>query len=165
MHNILQNNLQNSNQLISSQSSTIENNLKYHFIEGGEFIHFNKKDKSTNFKIPNYITKIRSNSFSLNNTLENIIISDSVKIIESGAFSHCTSLKQIILSNSITTIEPITFWACTSLQTITIPKNVTYIDPSAFEDCYKLTQIKIPTHLKSQIKKLKFPNKINIITY
>ncbi len=110
----------------------------------------------TSFEIPssyirkgtlNKITKIGSNVFSNNESLEIIKIPDSVTEIEAWAFNKCTSLTEIILPNSVTEIKDNTFNDCTSLTDIVFSNNLVKISDLAFFNCGALKNIVLPNSL------------------
>ena len=103
-----------------------------------------------------YISSIGKNvnwigdfSFSGCNSLESIIISDSVTEIGSYAFEMCSSLINIEIPDSVETINSCAFYYCISLKSITIPNNVTRIGENAFWCCESLTSITIPDSVKN----------------
>ena len=65
------------------------------------------------------------------------MIPDNVTSIGSNAFSICYSLQSIVIPDSVTSIGNSAFNACTSLQSIVIPnnwsKNIDFL-----KDCYNL---------------------------
>ena len=82
--------------------------------------------------------------FKNKDTVQEIILLDSVTGIPGWAFSGCKSLTNIIIPDSVTSINERAFRNCTSLTSITIPDSVTYIGSGAFEGCTSLTSITIP---------------------
>lgn len=130
-------------------------------------IRFPAKKDSTQYKIPNSVTKIGFGAFEGCSGLKSISIPNSVTSIESwafnncksltsiniptgytdietGVFASCSSLKSISIPNSIKSIGEEAFWGCSSLTSITIPNSVTYISSHAFAECTGLTSISIP---------------------
>ena len=98
----------------------------------------------TKVNIPNCVHTIRQGAFDGTYSIEQLIISDSVKVIEACAFASCTALKRVKLSASIHKIESGVFRWCHSLEYVEIPNSVTEIGPSAFEGCSSLAMIDLP---------------------
>jgi hypothetical protein len=99
--------------------------------------------------IPNSVTSIGDDAFSLCNGLTNITIPNSVTSIGAGAFHECWNLTSVNIPNSVTSIEDSAFNNCTSLTNVTIPDSVTSIGDYAFYECYDLTNVTIPDSVTS----------------
>ena len=69
--------------------------------------------------------------------------------INSHAFRYCDTLERIILSNSVTGIGELAFYGCSSLTHVMIGSSVTSIGDSAFSHCDRLTSITIPDSVTS----------------
>ena len=82
------------------------------------------------------------NVFDENETVEEIILPDTILFIDSYAFTGCANLKRIKLSAN-TAILP-SFDGCTSLTEIDIPESVTTITEGAYLACCPV----IITHLR-----------------
>ena len=82
------------------------------------------------------------------NSLQSIVIPDSVTKIGKWAFRNCTSLQLVKLPDSVTEIGKEAFIGCISLQSIVISDSVTEIEESAFCGCYSLQSITIATQEK-----------------
>ena len=80
-------------------------------------------------------------------TIENVIITNDVKIIEEGAFGGCTNIKKLDLPSSIIEIGKSSFFGCTGLSKIIIPEGVTIIGDSAFSGCSYLESVFLPKTL------------------
>lgn len=86
------------------------------------------------------------NVFDENETVEEIILPDTILFIDAGAFEGCTNLKHIKLSANITMLP--SFDGCTSLTKIDIPESVTTITQNAFNDCTSLTSVTLPANVE-----------------
>ena len=74
---------------------------------------------------------------------EKTIIPNSITTIGDEAFSICTSLTEITIPNTVTKIGKNAFDYCTSLKEITIPSKVTSIGNEAFWDCTSLLKVNV----------------------
>ena len=77
-------------------------------------------------------------------SLQSIVIPNSVTKIGDGAFSHCLSLQSIVIPNGVTNIGNSAFLCCESLQSISIPNSVKSIGNDAFLGCHSLQSLIIP---------------------
>ena len=76
-------------------------------------------------------------------SLEKIVIPDSVKIIKESAFFGCENLTSVDFGNSLETIEREAFYHCSSLTSVVIPDSVKDIYGNAFLYCESLTDFTI----------------------
>lgn len=120
-------------------------------------IYYPEGKKEVTHTVSENIENIEESAFTNNETLEEVIIPESVSVIGSGAFENCTSLTNVViedgsasgistyaLSRAVDTgisINDSAFKGCTSLETVVIPKNVSYIGSGAFYGCSKLNKI------------------------
>ncbi len=95
--------------------------------------------------LPESIIEIGEGAFSGCSNLKEINIPDSVTKIGDSAFHRCSSLEEINLPNSITEIGNGAFSSCTSLKKIIIPNQVSVIESSTFSNCTALEEITIPS--------------------
>lgn len=96
------------------------------------------------YTIPEGVTTIESNAFTLSDNLIKVIIPDSVTEIGMMAFYWCRSLSSVRLPCNLASIEANMFLWCTNLKDIIIPYGVTEIGASAFYYCTNLKNITIP---------------------
>lgn len=90
------------------------------------------------------ITKIASKSFYNFNTLDNIIIPETVTEIGEEAFCYCDHIKKIVMSENITKIGKKAFAYCKYLKAIIIPDHVTKIEKETFFQCNSLERVIMP---------------------
>jgi len=94
------------------------------------------------------ITTINANmTYSMQSTLEEVVIPDSVTYIEAGTFSGCSKLTHIDLPDNLTTINDYTFYNCSGLTSINIPNSVTSVGHNAFGDCTELQCVTIGSNV------------------
>ena len=103
---------------------------------------------TTEFVIPDGVTKIRDYAFNNLITATKIEIPDSVAHIGERAFMGCSKLKSITLPQGITEIKGYTFFA-SGLTGITIPEGVTAIQQNAFANCSSLASVELPSTMRT----------------
>lgn len=86
--------------------------------------------------------KVVSSAFSGNETVEKVVLPDTVTHLTADAFSGCTALTSVSLGKAVTVIEDAAFSGCTALTEISIPKSVKAIGKDAFVGCTALTTVK-----------------------
>lgn len=95
-----------------------------------------------------YSTIGRDNSFSGNNTITKITMSNYVSVLQDEMFANCSALNTLILSNSLTKINQGAFEYCSNLQNLEIPNSVSTIEENAFLEC-PLTNLTLGESVKS----------------
>ena len=83
-----------------------------------------------------------------NETVEEVILLDSVRVISANAFLDCKNLKSIVLPDSITYIGEWAFSGCDSLTSIIIPDSMETIGELAFGGMGGLISVTIPDSIK-----------------
>ena len=133
----------------SSKEEYTYENLTYDFLEDGT-IEITGCDKSaTEVVIPSEIngvlvTSIGESAFYMCQSLESVIMPDSLTSIGGGVFVYCDNLTSVNIPDSVTSIEYNSFICCKNLKSIKIPDSVTNIGYNAFLECSNLTEITIP---------------------
>jgi len=104
-----------------------------------------------NIELSNDFTSIDNYMFRNCVSLKTIIIPKSVTKIESNAFRDCINLESVQFSEDslLTKIEESAFNCCISLKEITIPKSVVSIGEWAFAECTSLTSITMSDNVTS----------------
>lgn len=127
--------------------------LSYLKIEDGETtLNFNDEYTFRNNECPittlylgrDYTYKSAQPLFRNMETLENLIIGNSVKTIGNYAFWQCGGLTSVTIGNSVTTIGNFAFEDCSELMSVEIGNSVKTIGSYAFKDCSRLTSVTIP---------------------
>ncbi|MBQ8334462.1 MAG: leucine-rich repeat protein, partial [Clostridia bacterium] len=115
----------------------------------GTSITLNKyMGQAVDFEIPETIdgytlTVIGSSAFAYCNTLETVVIPDTVTTLDHYAFRECRSLREITIPDSVTAINDYVFWYCSALETVRIPANVETIGTCAFSFCTSLDAFEV----------------------
>ena len=92
----------------------------------------------------NVVKSIGDRAFLVSNqTIQSVVIPDSVISIGSGAFQTCYKLKSVVIGNGVgLEIGSTAFWGCSNLAKVIIGNGVQYIGFRAFYGCTSLAQIK-----------------------
>ena len=143
-------------------------NVKDFIIEDGELKKYRGKD--ANVIIPDGINGIGSYAFQ-RQTIETVVIPDSVTVIRKcafiacknlrrvqfsrnlrfihrEAFSGCSALEQVELYEGLKEIENHAFQGC-SIESIVIPDSVKLIGKDAFKYCKNLKSVQLPKNLRT----------------
>jgi uncharacterized repeat protein (TIGR02543 family) len=99
--------------------------------------------------LPNSVTSIDEGVFYECSNLESVTIPDSVTSIGNYAFYDCCSLTSVTIGNSVTSIGNYAFYECSNLESMTIGDGVTSIGNYAFYDCCSLTSVTIGSSVTS----------------
>lgn len=101
------------------------------------------------FTVPECVTDIGRNAFSLCESLIQVNLSSTVINIGNYAFNECTNLITVKMNEGVTNIGNYAFSQCENLIEIKIPNSVIDIGYDAFSRCKKLTEIVIPNSVKN----------------
>ena len=91
--------------------------------------------------LPESLTTIGSCAFKGCENITEIDLPESVKYIQDCAFESCTGLKEIKLPSQLEMIDYFAFTGCSSLEEIVIPDSVQSIYPGAFSSCENLGSV------------------------
>lgn len=125
----------------------------YDVLEDGGISVYSYKGTETVLRIPETIdgytvTVVGSNILLENDTVEEVVIPDTVKIIKPQAFWNKSGIKKIELGNSVEEIGYQAFFGCDSLESINIPDTCKSIGSAAFFRCSSLGEIHIPASVE-----------------
>ncbi len=162
------------------EESIIEKVGDYVFItSGGEYFlsEYNGTDeiitlpesyKNSSYKILDTLFKTNSHikdvtipngvSFSLcfreNQTIERVVIPDTMTEISDEAFYNCTALREIIIGAGVESIGRSAFNSCISLRTLTIPNSVKAIASNALYNCLSLRTLIIGSGVNTDLSNI-----------
>ena len=94
--------------------------------------------------IPDGVTWLNSQAFSLCKQLESVVMPNSVNSLYGSVFSGCSNLKTVVLSDNITSISASCFSYCNQLSSINVPSKLTRVSDRAFEECFALSEFVLP---------------------
>lgn len=81
------------------------------------------------------LTKVGEMAFCECETLESIVLPNSVDAIGGWAFFGCVYLEDVTMSNRVKSIGDAAFSSCSRLQSITLPECLNYLGDSVFYGC------------------------------
>ena len=88
------------------------------------------------------INRILSRAFAKQNSLEEVVLPDSIEEIPNELFSECSNLKKVNIPKSIKRIGAYAFYV-TGIQEIVVPEGVSDIGMFAFANCQNLNEIQV----------------------
>ena len=94
--------------------------------------------------IPDSVTKIMNHAFAWCENLHSVTLPDSLRVLGSHAFASCHSLESITIPEGVEILSCYTFNACSSLKSVTLPNSLKKIYHHAFNYCTSLESIVIP---------------------
>ena len=118
----------------------------------------------TNYFVKKNAIEICKEAFKFN-TLESIVISESVVIIGELAFANCDNLQYIHLPNTLENIKDRAFVGCTNLRRIYLPLSLKVIGKNPFEGCKSITFINRSINFTVDDNVLFDKNKHTIISF
>ena len=105
--------------------------------------HMFASTKLESIVLPDNVTEIEYDAFSICHELSNVAIPDVVKRIGQFSFSSTPKLKSVTIPRSMNTIEKYAFGSANGLTEIRIPGNIKAIEDGAFSYCANLASITI----------------------
>lgn len=70
-----------------------------------------------------------------------VTMTDNIDYIFGGAFKNCVNLEEITISNRLRVLDNVAFYGCTSLRSLELPDSLEEIGENVFVDCNSLQQI------------------------
>lgn len=99
--------------------------------------------------IGNSVTSIDDYAFYNNKSLTKATIGDAVTSVGSHTFYYCEKLESVTLGKSVNTISDYVFYKCRSLTSVVIPDGVITIGQNAFDWCQSLESVTLGKNLKT----------------
>lgn len=99
-------------------------------------------DQITKVVIPDSVTEIGTEAFSMCESLAEVTIGKNVRTIGQSAFSGCYKITEIDIPDSVTSIGDEAFYACDSLETVIIGTGLKSIGDYAFDACDDIATVK-----------------------
>lgn len=127
------------NRNYSSQDGVLYNKNKT------KLIQYPLHKSSSSFRTPSTLVSIRSNAFSENPFLQNVVI--KARKIEDNAFQNMNALKNVTILTGTAKIGSQAFAYCSDLKKVVLPDSVSAIGYGAFEGS-GITMVHIPSSLK-----------------
>lgn len=91
------------------------------------------------------------------------VIPEGVKSIKSFTFCMCESIEEVIIPDSVTDMGDCAFYNCPNLVSVQLPRHITVIGTDTFSECTKLKSIRLPESVQ-QIEMLTFGSCIALKT-
>ncbi len=104
-------------------------------------------DTLESIMIPDTVVRIGNHAFRNCLVLDGIVMPKSLRFIGNHAFSGCKALSEVNLPESVMEIGDAAFYGCESLTSINIPNSLTKLSDSVFSEC-AFSQISIPDTIK-----------------
>ena len=141
-------------QVLTNSSTTYESNGYQYTVEDGKANLVKYVGSEKNVVIPSklngyLVTKLTSNVFRANKTIESVVIPASIteyEVIGLNLFTNCKSLKYVKIESSADIVDSM-FDRCTSIETIEITGKPTQIGAYAFQGT-KMKSFQIPSSVK-----------------
>jgi len=104
-------------------------------------------DTLESIMIPDTVIRIGNHAFRNCLILDGIVMPQSLRIIGEHAFSGCKALSKVNLPESVIEIGDAAFCGCEALTSINIPNSLSKLSDSVFSEC-AFSQISIPDTIK-----------------
>ncbi len=94
------------------------------------------------------VVQVRENAFYKCDSLERVVLPDTVEFLGHHAFFECTALESITVSDGVCSIGEGCFSGCISLSEIELSDNIRLIDDKSFFNCISLKEIEMPSSVE-----------------
>ena len=105
-------------------------------------------EKIENLIIPSTVEIINQYTFSKNNGIKTVTLSEGVRSIGQSAFSDCTNLESVTFNRDLLTIEDKAFWN-SGIKEVSIPNSVESFEKGTFGNCSNLLMLSIGNNITS----------------
>ena len=105
-------------------------------------------EKIENLIIPSTVEIINQYTFSKNNGIKTVTLSEGVRSIGQSAFSGCTNLESVTFNRDLLTIEDKAFWN-SGIKEVSIPNSVESFEKGTFGNCSNLLMLSIGNNITS----------------
>lgn len=109
----------------------------------------NDKIRSVDFMDAPDLSKIGMYAFNGCNSLESVIVPDSITTVDVSAFRGCSSLENVEFYGNNNTIPVECFYNCEALKSVRLSAYLTSIKSRAFAGCTSLEYLELPDTLNS----------------
>ena len=99
--------------------------------------------------IPETVSRLQDYAFSQCRSLKSAQLPESIVSLGRGVFKNCILLEEVNIPTSLTTVAMEMFAGCTSLTEIEIPQTIRSLGDSAFSGCSGLSEIVLPDNVTS----------------
>ena len=86
---------------------------------------------------------VRAETFTPNETIEEVVLPEGLEKINGGAFGYCKNLKRVHFPESLKEIGYNAFYNCESLEEVSLPEGLKKIGSYAFSGCKALHKISV----------------------
>ncbi len=109
------------------------------------------EETDQSYLVPGGVEELAPHCFYRTDSLEKLVLPDTLKIIGTGALFQMYALKEINFPEGLQTIERDGVSFCSSLTQIELPSTIIKLDEYAFFDCRKVTTVTVKA-VKSQVE-------------
>lgn len=110
-------------------------------------ILFPALNTTSEYTVPDTVTKIDKAAFSFCGNLKNITFPDGLKTIEEAAFYN-SGIENAIIPDGVSSLGTYCFSGAKELKTVVLPKKIRAVTISVFAGCISLEKIDIPQNIE-----------------
>lgn len=114
-------------------------NTRFKYVDGvlldneGTTAYFCDKAMQGTYRMPDTVTRMHPHLFDNIKGLEEVTLSQQLKVVPYRTFYNCTGLRKVILPQELTMIDSEAFAFCERLQELHVPATVNEIGTNAFQ--------------------------------